>query len=245
MPKTLILHAYRDGAGATNLTANLSVLLAKRGARVGVIDANLSAPGLQLLFSITGSALKRSFNGSYLRNNQSIAELVYDASSFLDSDQGHLFVVPSNAAVAMQHQITKENYIERFRQASKQFIRSFDLDYLLIDTQPGIEMSWISVADLVLLVIRPDQQDFQGAAMLMPVLRSFGGSVRVILNQVPEQHSLLKQQIERTYRVPVAGVFEWTKEMAQLSNSRLFCLQFPQHPLTIAWQTTIAQIINT
>ncbi len=248
MPKTVVLHSYRGGSGTSSLTANLSVLFAMRGARVGVIDADVYTPGLHLLFGITGEALTRTFNTAYLWNGCPIAELVHDATELLPGDRGRLFVVPSSATGSTLTQTTKEGYDpERLKQASQQLIRAFDLDYLLIDTCPGIDTAAMSFADIVLLVMRPDQQDFQGTAMITTALKEVRSrSIRVILNQVVEraQSQSLSAQIERAYRVPVAGVLEWTKEMAQTGSSRLFCLQYPEHPLTIGLRSIVAQIIS-
>jgi len=183
---------------------------------------------------------------SYLLNDYPIAELVYDATHLL-SDRGRLFVVPSSATLPALTQTMKERPDpERHKLASQQLIRAFDLDYLLIDTYPGIDTAWMTFADLVLLVMRPDQQDFQGIAVTMTALRAVSGSVRVILNQVVEraQSQSLKDQVERAYRVPVVGVFEWSKEVAQVGSNRLFCLQYPEHPWTIALRSMLAQIVR-
>lgn len=248
MPKTVILHAYRGGAGTSSLTANLSVLLAMRGARVGVIDADVQAPGLHLLFGIMGEALTRTFNASYLGNGYPIAELVYDVTYLLPGNRGHLFIVPSSATLPALTQTLKQDYdSEQLKQGSQQLIRALDLDYLFIDTYPGIDTASITFADSILLVMRPDQQDFQGTAMITTALKEVRSqSIRVILNQVVDrsQSQSLREQIERAYRIPVAGVFEWTKEMAQMGSSRLFCLQYPEHPLTIGMRSMIAQLVS-
>ncbi|MGG6268378.1 MinD/ParA family ATP-binding protein [Leptolyngbya sp. AN03gr2] len=247
MSKTVILHTYRGGSGTSTLTANLAVLLAMRGARVGVIDADLYTPGLHLLFGITGDALTRSFNVAYLQQEQPIAELAYDATHLL-SDRGRLFVVPSSATLPALTRTLKESYDPiQLKQGSQQFIRAFDLDYLLIDTYPGVDTSWITFANQVLLVMRPDQQDFKGTAMLTTALKGFEASVRVILNQVVDRSQIqsLRDQIERAYRIPVAGAFEWMPEMAQIGSSRLFCLQYPEHPFTISMRSLSTQIVSS
>lgn len=248
MPRTVILHSYRGGSGTSSLTANLATLLAMRGARVGVIDADIYAPALHLLFGITGEALTRTFNTSYLWNNCPIAETVYDATHLL-SDRGRLFVVPSNATLPALTRTLKEGFDpERLKQGSGQLSRALDLDYLLVDTHPGVDTAWITFADLALIVMRPDQQDFQGTAMILTGMKEYRDrTIRVVLNQVAErsQFQSLKDQVERAYRVQVAGVFVWTEELAKVGSSRLFCLQYPDHPVTIAWRELIArQIIS-
>jgi MinD-like ATPase involved in chromosome partitioning or flagellar assembly len=42
----------------------------------------------------------------------------------------------------------------------------------------------------------------------------------------------LKLEVESTYNAPVAAILPLTEEMIQLGSSDIFCLRFPNHPLT-------------
>lgn len=50
MTSTIAIHSFRRGTGKSTVAANLAVLLADSGRRVGLIDANFQSPSLHLFF---------------------------------------------------------------------------------------------------------------------------------------------------------------------------------------------------
>ncbi len=57
MTKVIAVHSFKGGTGKTTLTANLAAILAKNR-RVGVMDLDLSGPGLHVLFGVKKSEIK-------------------------------------------------------------------------------------------------------------------------------------------------------------------------------------------
>jgi MinD-like ATPase involved in chromosome partitioning or flagellar assembly len=53
----------------------------------------------------------------------------------------------------------------------------------------------------------------------------------------------LKQQVEKTYKAPVAGILPLSEEMIQMASSDLFCLRFPDHPLSKVMENVAKMII--
>ena len=54
-------------------------------------------------------------------------------------------------------------------------LKEMKLDYLFIDTHPGLNeetLLSIAISDILLIVLRPDQQDFQGTAVTVDIARS-------------------------------------------------------------------------
>ena len=51
MTKVIAVHSFKGGTGKTTLTANIAAILAKNR-RVGVMDLDLSGPGLHVLFGV-------------------------------------------------------------------------------------------------------------------------------------------------------------------------------------------------
>jgi MinD-like ATPase involved in chromosome partitioning or flagellar assembly len=87
----------------------------------------------------------------------------------------------------------------------------------------------------MVLVLRPDQQDFQGTAVTAEVARKLGvPKMLLVLNKViPALDTpALRQQVERSYQLPVAALFPLSEEMLQLGSAGVFCLQYPHHPFT-------------
>lgn len=52
MTRTIVVHSHRGGTGKSSVLANLALLLAAAGQRVGVVDTDLQSPTLDLLFGV-------------------------------------------------------------------------------------------------------------------------------------------------------------------------------------------------
>ena len=50
MAQIVSVHSFRGGTGKSNLTANLAVLTALQGKRVGIVDTDVQSPGIHVLF---------------------------------------------------------------------------------------------------------------------------------------------------------------------------------------------------
>ncbi len=99
MSKIISVHSFRGGTGKSNTTANLAMLLAAEGRRVGVVDTDIQSPGIHVLFGVDQSTLEHSLN-DYLWGRCSIEDTAHDVTpNVLDSDNGHegrAFLIPSS-----------------------------------------------------------------------------------------------------------------------------------------------------
>jgi MinD-like ATPase involved in chromosome partitioning or flagellar assembly len=64
--------------------------------------------------------------------------------------------------------------------------------------------------------------------------------LRLVINKVPSTVDWvsLREDVERQYRAPVAGMLPLSQEMVELGSGGLFCLRFPTH----AYTREVAQI---
>ena len=62
MAKIISTHSFRGGTGKSNTTANLAVLVARAGNRVGVIDTDIQSPGIHVIFQLAESRVKYALN---------------------------------------------------------------------------------------------------------------------------------------------------------------------------------------
>ena len=62
MSRVVAFHSFRGGTGKSNTTANVAVLAAMRGLRVGVVDTDIQSPGIHVLLGIDQTSLKSSLN---------------------------------------------------------------------------------------------------------------------------------------------------------------------------------------
>jgi septum site-determining protein MinD len=246
MAKILSVHSFRGGTGKSNSTANIAVTLAQLGYRVAVIDTDIYSPGIHVLFGFTENDIKFSLN-DYLWGNCLIKDAAYDVSSVLPESKSQLFLVPASIKTGDIARILRDGY--DFNVLCDGFFELIDvlaLDYLLIDTHPGLNeetLLSISISDVMLIVLRPDKQDFQGTAVTVEVARRLGvPKMLLMINKaLPNlDRKDLTRKVESTYQVKLAGILPQSEEMMELQSSGLFCLQYPNHPLN----RTITEITN-
>jgi MinD-like ATPase involved in chromosome partitioning or flagellar assembly len=95
MSRVVAFHSFRGGTGKSNTTANVAVLAAARGLRVGVIDTDIQSPGIHILLGVDQSTLTRSLN-DYLWGRCAIADTAHDVTAGLDPGlAGRVFLIPS------------------------------------------------------------------------------------------------------------------------------------------------------
>jgi septum site-determining protein MinD len=113
----------------------------------------------------------------------------------------------------------------------------FELNYLFIDTHPGVNeetLLSIAISDLLVVLLRPDSQDFQGTAVTVELARRLDVPMMAIMNKIGPgmDRQKLKEHVEAAYQVKVAGMLPLNSEIVQVASSGLFVSQYPEHPFT-------------
>jgi MinD-like ATPase involved in chromosome partitioning or flagellar assembly len=52
----------------------------------------------------------------------------------------------------------------------------------------------------------------------------------------------LKQKVEETYNEKVAGVFPLSEDLVQLASEGVFCVKYPEHPVSQEFHKVAQQI---
>lgn len=237
MCKVVAVHSYRGGTGKSNLTANLAVSVASEGYRVAIIDTDLQSPGLHFLFGINQDSNKKTLN-NYLWGRDKIENAACDVSKILKG-KGSLFVVPASINPDEIAMILGKGYdVSLLNDGCRQLIQKLNLDYLFIDTHPGLSKETflsIAMSNIALLILRPDNQDIQGTAVTIDVAKQLRvRRMMLIVNKVLTRMNFqaLQKKIEQIYDVPVAGMFPLTEDVMHLGSRGIFCLESPQHIFT-------------
>ncbi len=239
MPKVISVHSYRGGTGKSNFTANLAATVARQGKRVGVVDTDLQSPGVHTIFSLEPENMGHSLN-NYLWGQVPIENTAYDVSSTIGlKGKGVLFLVPSSTKADDISRILAEGYnVKLLRDGLQALVRDLKLDYLFIDTHPGLSKETflsIAISHLLLLILRPDKQDYQGTAVTVDVAKEL--KVRNMMLAVNKTLSsmdptLLREKVEKAYGVPVVGIFPLSEAVVELASSGVFCLLYPDHAVS-------------
>jgi MinD-like ATPase involved in chromosome partitioning or flagellar assembly len=214
MSKIISIHSYRGGTGKSNMTANLASIIARGGNRVCIVDTDIQSPGIHVLFGYNENNMERCIN-DYLWGKCPIADTAYNVSSLLPqlTGNGSLHLIPSSIKAGEIARVLREGYdVGLLTDGFQELIEVLNLDYLFIDTHPGLNeetLLSITISDILLLILRPDQQDFQGTAVTVDVARQLEvPKILMTINKAPESLDFddLKQQVESIYKIPVVGV---------------------------------------
>jgi septum site-determining protein MinD len=249
--KIVSIHSFRGGTGKSNCTANIATQVALQGHRVAIVDTDIQSPGIHVLFGMEEDDVSLSLN-DYLWGNCAIHEAIYDVGSKLKFNdgsvglpQGKLFLIPSSIKPNEIAKVLREGYdVGMLSDGFQDAIDELDLDYFFIDTHPGLNeetLLSIAISDILLLIMRPDRQDFQGTAVTVDVSRKLDiPNLFLVVNKALPDYDFpaLTKQVEETYNTPVAGMLPLSTEVARQSSSDVFSLRSPDDP----WSQTIKKI---
>jgi MinD-like ATPase involved in chromosome partitioning or flagellar assembly len=250
MPQVISIHSYRGGTGKSNTTANLAALLAVDGRRVGVVDTDIQSPGIHILFGLTEAEIHHSLN-DYLWGNCRIQETAHDVTPRLGSGvSGKVFLIPSSMKAGDIARVLREGYdVGVLRDGLHELIEALGLDFLMIDTHPGLNeetLLSIAISDTLVIILRPDQQDYQGTSVTVEVARKLDvPRLLLIVNKVPAVFDVadVRARVEQTYHCEVAAVLPHADEMMALASNGLFVLQYPHHPITAALRKVATTLV--
>jgi MinD-like ATPase involved in chromosome partitioning or flagellar assembly len=251
MARIFSVHSFRGGTGKSNTTANVATLLAAEGHRVGVIDTDIQSPGIHILFGLAGHEITYTLN-DYLWGRAEIRQVAQDITSNLGPDlAGRLFLIPSSIKAGDITRVLREGYDpEVLTRGYRKLVEELQLDVVMIDTHPGLNdetLLSIVISDALAIVMRPDQQDYEGTGVTVQVARKLQvPKMWLIINKVPEVFDAadVKSRVEQTYGCDVAAVMPLTNEMVTLASSGIFALRYPQHRLTTLYRQVAAALMG-
>jgi septum site-determining protein MinD len=239
MSKIVSVHSFRGGTGKSNTTANITALLATEGKRVGVIDTDIQSPGIHILFGLEEDKMVHSLN-DYLWGKCEIKETAVDVTSGMGDDiKGQAFLIPSSIKAGEIARVLREGYdVGLLNDGFHRLVEDLKLDVLMIDTHPGLNeetLLSIAISDSLAIILRPDQQDYQGTSVTVEVARKLDvPRLMLIVNKVPTGFDFddVKAQVEQTYSCTVGAILPHSDEMMTLASAGIFVLRYPDHPIT-------------
>jgi MinD-like ATPase involved in chromosome partitioning or flagellar assembly/DNA-binding response OmpR family regulator len=252
--KIVAVHSFRGGTGKSNLTSNLAIAVAKQGKRVGIIDTDLQSPGIHVLFGLDEETIDRTLN-DYLWGDCALQEAAYDLSHLLPKPPagrpGRIHLIPASAKANDITRILREGYHQELMlDGFSEIIRDLQLDYLFIDTHPGINeetLQAIAICSLLVVVLRPDCQDYQGTSVIVELARMLSVSeMLLVVNKVLPSFDVAayREQLEAAYEISVAEILPFSEEMMHLASSEIFSVRHPDHPLAKAVEAIGQQIVE-
>ncbi|HYF61210.1 MAG TPA: MinD/ParA family protein [Herpetosiphonaceae bacterium] len=250
MSKIISIHSFRGGTGKSNTTANLSTLIAASGKRVGVIDTDIMSPGIHVLFGLDEDDMTYSLN-DYLWGKCDIKQAAYDVTTRLQANiPGKVFLIPSSIKAGEIARVLREGYdVGLLNDGFHKLVEELKLDVLMIDTHPGLNeetLLSIAVSDALVIIMRPDSQDYQGTGVTVDVAHKLDvPRLLLLVNKVPTTFNFaeVKARVEQTYDCEVAAVMPHSDEMMTLASSGIFVLKHPDNTLTQSLKQVVARLM--
>jgi chromosome partitioning protein len=188
-PVSIAFHSYKGGTGKTTIACNFAAQLAKRGNQVGLLDLDIYAPSIQTYFEIEP---KRWLN-NYLNSSADLSDVIIDGNQFVSSGKvnqdsynskeksmnpggGNLWLGFSNprSEEILQLETTgtsaAREILKKLILLKEKMLTDLRLDYLIIDTSPGIR-TWsinaLAISDILLLTLKSGDIDSKGTKRLV------------------------------------------------------------------------------
>lgn len=158
----------KGGVGKSTITVNLAFELARSGAKVGILDADIYGPSVPMMLGLQGRQLE--MQGSVMIPQEAFGIKVMSIGFLVDPDQPVVWRGPMVSS------------------AIKQFIRDVswgELDYLLVDMPPGTGDVHITIAQNIpltgaILVSTPQQVAVADCRKALAMFQIEGVKVQVL-----------------------------------------------------------------
>jgi septum site-determining protein MinD len=253
MVKIVSLLSYRGGTGKSNLAANIAWLAARGGAKVAVLDTDLQSPGVHIVLQADMARAVFTLTDFVAKRCQ-IDEAAIDLTNDLEigTGGGKLWLLPSSMTVEAITRVIADGYdATHLNREMARLVEALGLDLLLIDSHPGLNRETLltaSVSDVLLVLVRPDAQDFQGTAVITQVARKLQvPKTLLVATKVMDgiDPDVFAKRLEEAFGSKVAATIPLLEAIARLGSSGVFCRQQPDHPVVATLQQLTDQLLET
>lgn len=201
--KSIAFHSYKGGTGKTTIASNYAALLVKKGFKVALLDLDVYAPSLLAYFQ----KQPRKWLNDYLLGEADVDEVMTEVTDIIEEYskkydkaaevKGRLWIGFCNVKKEEIYKIeggtseSSKSQLRRFIVLREKLIRDYELDYVIIDTSPGIRywsINALAVADTLFLTLKTGDIDVEGtkrlASEIYGSLTKYGTKSFLLFNRV-------------------------------------------------------------
>src|SRR5213593_848953 len=211
-----------------------------RGRKIGVMDMDLEGPGLHVIFGLDPYELPFTLN-DVLTNGAQPEQATIKMNDRLHLTKGGIYFAPASVKVEEILKSLRSGFeLDSFSNAIKKLTEKFGLDYLVVDTHPGLEddtLLAMGVCNNLVIVSRLDQQDMFGTGVLAEVARTLEKPVHLVLNMIPlalnsSEVSKIASKIGANFKIQVLGWLPFSEDIVSSLSKSVFILTNPRHSMT-------------
>lgn len=251
MTKIVSLLSYRGGTGKSNLAANIAWLAARGGAKVAVLDTDLQSPGVHIVFQADMTRAVFTLSDFVAKRCQ-LEEAAIDLTDAQEAGArgGKLWLLPSSMNVEAITRVIADGYdASHLNRGMTGLVATLGLDLLLLDCHPGLNRETLltaAVSDVLLVLVRPDAQDFQGTAVITEVAKKLQvPAILLIANKVIDgiDPVAFTARLQEAFGYPVAASIPLLPAIARLGSNGIFARLQPEHPVVAILQQLTDQLL--
>jgi septum site-determining protein MinD len=237
MTKVIAVHSFKGGTGKTTLTANLAATLALNH-RVGVMDLDLSGPGLHVIFGLKKGEVKATLTDVFL-GDANPSDVILDLTPRFPRLKGGLFFCPASNKVEDMLRLLKAGLeVSLFQDTLQKVGEQCNLEYIIVDTHPGVENDTVlamGCCDALVLVSRVDQQDLFGTAVMVLLAETFEKPTFLTLNMVPPGVRIkdavkVGKELATLFKSQFLEAFEFQLDVINNLSRSVFVIDNPDSP---------------
>jgi septum site-determining protein MinD len=105
-----------------------------------------------------------------------------------------------------------------------------------------------ALSEILIILIRPDQQDYYGTAVLTEIAAKLEvPKVYLIANKVYARldPAELRARLQEVFGCEVLGSIPLSEDFAELASEGLFVHRYPEHPISLSIQDITQRILST
>ena len=213
MGRVIVVASGKGGVGKTTITASLGIALAKIGASVVVIDADVGLNNLDMVLGVENRVvydLVDCINGKCR-----IVQALVDVSGV-----DNLFLLPSSRSEEKQ-KLTGEILSKIITKLRSNF------DYVLVDSSAGIGNLFnlaTKCADEALVVVTPHISSVRDADKVISLLKLQGKrSINIVINRIRgdlvlRKEMLSHEMVESLLKTKIIGIIPESDELSIKNN---------------------------
>jgi len=243
--KVLALTSGKGGVGKSTLTANIAFILAQKGFKVAVLDADIGLANMQVLFNIRP---KNTFF-DYIDGSATIEEILiktsYDNITLCAGKSGYEYTTNTNSLV--------------FSRVVNEIVTLNRYDILLIDTGAGLNeyvQEFLDISDEILAVTTTDPSAITDAYALIKMLSKTKKRLLLCFNHTKKftigesitnsiKDLAKKNRLNRDFMVKYIGNVNSVQNIQTTGRLRkLFAKEFPYNNATGDLENIANQLIK-
>ncbi len=232
--KVVAITSGKGGVGKSTITANISYLIAQKGYRVAVLDADIGLANMQVLFNLKPSATFFDYIEGKVQLQDILLQTQYDNITLCAGRSGYEYTKDTNTLVVSR--IVNE-IVELNR-----------YDILLIDTGAGLNeyvQEFLDIADEILAITTTDPSAITDVYALIKMLSKTKKKLLICFNHTKKfaigeaitnsiKELALKNKLNKNFMVKYIGSISSTQNIQTTSRLRkLFSKEFRYDDTTL------------